>query len=112
MSETPWTKGPWRHDPQNGIMAISGPDNETIVGGCGCCSSPYGVSNDWDDPRNTANARLCAAAPELAEALEMARAFIVNGIEHGYIRLPEDKADPAHNTLPMIEAALNKARGT
>ena len=41
------------------------------------------------------------------EALKAAQRFIRNGIEMGYIRMPDaDTPDPAHKTLPMIEAAL------
>ncbi len=47
------------------------------------------------------------AHDDLVKALRAARQFIGNGIEFGYIRLP-DKPDPALDTLPMIEAALAK----
>ncbi|AUT49245.1 hypothetical protein [Achromobacter sp. AONIH1] len=41
------------------------------------------------------------------EALEAARRFIRNGIEFGYIRMPDaDKPDPAHRTPGMIDAAI------
>lgn len=47
------------------------------------------------------------AADALVEALEHARLFIVNGIDLGFIQMPEaGTPDPAHETLPMIEAAL------
>ena len=59
-------------------------------------------------PEAEANARLIAAAPDLLEACKKARQFIENGVEFGYIRLP-DKPDPALNTLPMIIAAIAKA---
>lgn len=43
----------------------------------------------------------------LVEALEHARLFIRNGIELGYIKMPDaDTPDPAHDTLPKIETAL------
>ena len=67
-----------------------------------------------------ANARLNAspAAPAadagLVEALEHARLFIVNGIDLGFIQMPEaGTPDPAHETLPMIDAALaaHRAKG-
>lgn len=49
----------------------------------------------------------------LLEALENAKQFIENGIELGYIRMPDaDTPDSAHNTLPMINAAIAAARGT
>jgi len=55
-----------------------------------------------------ANARLIAAAPDLLAACKKARQFIENGVEYGYIRLP-DKPDPALETLPLIIVAIAKA---
>ncbi len=43
---------------------------------------------------------------ELERALGLARQFIENGIELGFIRLPETLSDPAHDTLPLIERPL------
>lgn len=44
---------------------------------------------------------------EALAALKAARQFIVNGIEFGYIRMPDaDTPDTAHDTLPTIEAAI------
>lgn len=64
-------------------------------------------SDNW---RN--DARLIAAAPDMFEALRAARQFIANGIELGFIRMPDaDTPDPAHDTLPAIEAAIAKAEG-
>ncbi|WP_241134077.1 hypothetical protein [Achromobacter insuavis] len=41
------------------------------------------------------------------EALEAARQFIGNGIELGYIRMPDaDTPDPAHRTPGLIDAAI------
>jgi hypothetical protein len=45
---------------------------------------------------------------EMLAALKKAREFIVNGVEFGYIRLP-DRGDTALDTLPAIEAAIEKA---
>lgn len=43
----------------------------------------------------------------VAAALESARVFIKNGVELGYIRMPDaDCPDPAHGTLPLIERAM------
>ena len=55
-----------------------------------------------------ANARLIAASVDLLEACKKARQFIENGVEYGYIHLP-DKPDPALDTLPQICAAIDKA---
>ena len=54
------------------------------------------------------------AADAMVEALEHARLFIVNGIDLGFIQMPEaGTPDPAHETLPMIDAALaaHRAQG-
>lgn len=41
------------------------------------------------------------------EALKAARQFIANGIELGFISMPEPETpDPAHDTLPMIDRAI------
>lgn len=57
-------------------------------------------------------ARMMQAAPDLFKALQAARLFISNGIELGYITMPDaDTPDPAHATLPMIDAAIAKATG-
>ena len=43
-------------------------------------------------------------------ALQGARLFIINGVEYGYIVMPDkETVDSAHDTLPMIETALKKA---
>lgn len=44
----------------------------------------------------------------MREALEAAKQFIENGIEMGFITMPDASTpDPAHDTLPLIRAALN-----
>lgn len=43
---------------------------------------------------------------ELEAALKVAQQFINNGIELGFISLPEDGADPAHDTRRIIAQAL------
>ena len=43
------TPGEWKHSPGKdgaSFMSFTGPNGETIVGGCGCCQSPFGVSDD------------------------------------------------------------------
>lgn len=60
-----------------------------------------------------ANARLIEAAPDLLEACNAAQWFIRNGIELGFIRMPDaDCQDPAHMTPGLIDAAIAKATGT
>lgn len=49
---------------------------------------------------------------ELLEVLQKAKEFIENGIELGYIRMPDlDTPDAAHRMLPMINAAIAAAKG-
>jgi hypothetical protein len=53
-----------------------------------------------------------AIDPEVLDALKCARGFIKNGVEFGYIRMPDaDLRDSAHDTLPKIEAAIAKLEG-
>lgn len=47
---------------------------------------------------------------ELLEALRAARIFIGNGIELGYIRMPDrDTPDAAHKTPAIVRSAITKA---
>lgn len=54
--------------------------------------------------------QMMEAAPDLYAACLKAKQFIANGIEFGYIRLP-DEGDSALETLPLILSALAKAEG-
>lgn len=97
------TKGPWKVRENGGIMQAIEAGKDWLIYKCGRDNTPIAEVE--------ANARLIAAAPDLLEALELARLFIRNGIELGYIRMPDaDTPDPAHDTLPKIEAAIAKAR--
>lgn len=60
---------------------------------------------DDDDANAAFIVRAVNNHDELVEALEYAKIFIENGIEFGFIHMP-DKGDPAHDTLPMILAVL------
>ena len=47
------------------------------------------------------------------EALVAARQFIANGIELGFISMPEaETPDPAHDTLPIIDLAIAQLKAT
>jgi hypothetical protein len=48
---------------------------------------------------------------EMLAALKAARQFILNGIEMGFIRLPASDADTANRTVPIIDAAIDRAEG-
>lgn len=54
---------------------------------------------------------ILAALERAAEALKRAEGFIVNGVDFGFIRLPESMDDPAHLTLPAIQSALQSLKG-
>jgi hypothetical protein len=61
--------------------------------------------------RDVANARAEAAEKRVREGIRVARLaqeFIVNGTEHGYIRMPDDANDKANGTLPAIENFLKE----
>lgn len=76
----------------------------------------FGIAYSADQMRDYARAAIAATQvvadqpsdEQIKAALESARRFIRNGIEFGYVHMPEaETPDPAHNTLPMIEAALS-----
>lgn len=51
--------------------------------------------------------QLKARGDELASVVKLAREFVKNGIELGYITMPDDDApDPAHDLLPRMDAVL------
>lgn len=53
-----------------------------------------------------------ASNAELLDALDEAQQFILNGIQYGYINMPDkDCGDSAFETPAKIEAAIQKARG-
>jgi len=61
-------------------------------------ATKFGVSNKLE-PLNL----------ELLEACHSAKRFIENGVELGYIRLPDIDTDPALKTLPMLKQAISNA---
>lgn len=62
--------------------------------------------------RNDANAHLIAAAPDMLDTLRAAREFITNGIEFGYINMPDTALGDTATRLPgLVRAAINKAEG-
>jgi hypothetical protein len=62
------------------------------------------------DAKDAELARLRASNAELLAACQRAKRYIINGIECGYITPPDPETDdPAHETLPAIEAAIKHA---
>lgn len=63
------------------------------------------------DAERECNSMLVKQIAELQKALEAAERFISNGIEFGYITMPDPETqDPAHETLPMIRMALARLK--
>ena len=53
-----------------------------------------------------------AEVPAMVAALRGAKQFIENGIEFGFIRMPDaDTPDAAHDMLPTINAILSRIDG-
>ena len=82
-SQTRHTPGPWRWEPSHHSVVQPNGDN-VLVG-----------------PSYKANARLIAAAPDLLEAAELARATVERLNRHG----------SANGTLDVLSAAIAKATG-
>ena len=86
--------------------------------GHGSFATFVGCLADYADEKNAElRARLAEAESDrdalrraLGEAVYVARKareFIVNGVEYGYIRMPDaDTPDAAHKMLPMIDALV------
>jgi hypothetical protein len=107
MAESKHTPGPW--------VVKSRATTYDVIGYAGMKV----VSTSWHDSiRNPyplkaealANAQLASAAPDMLAALKKAREFITNGVDLGFIRMPDPTTpDSAHDTPPMIDAAIAKA---
>lgn len=65
----------------------------------------HGLRSRLIAARGLSNAR-ADRIETLEGALRVAERFIVNGVELGFIRMPETATDPAHETLPTIRQAL------
>ena len=98
-----WTPGPW-HCHRNSVFWEFGSDERGQLGDV--CASAFSVEG-WA-PVNAeevmeANARLIAAAPELAEALEA----MVERFGHDIFTMPAEDRE----LLTRARAALAKAKG-
>lgn len=70
-----------------------------------CGASVAGKAGAWNTRANIAGAR----ERKLVEALKRADQFIRNGIELGYIRMPDDStSDPAKETPGIVSATLKE----
>ncbi|MCO5159650.1 MAG: hypothetical protein M9939_00820 [Mesorhizobium sp.] len=91
MNEPKWTPGPWR------------------IAGKGTIRAGQGWIADVNWRNRDANARLIAAAPDLAEALMAAKVVI------GMMERPEGMGNEVNAALDArlakIDAALSKAKG-
>ena len=59
------------------------------------------------DDLNAAISRRTHRVRELEGLLRLARQFVTNGVELGYITMPDPETpDAAHDLVPMIDAAL------
>lgn len=101
------TPGPWRSErSKGGLKAKISGENWNYF------AKVWIATNGEVCADGEANARLIVAAPDLLAACESAVEFIRNGIELGYIRMPDkDTPDRAHEMLPTLESVVAKARG-
>lgn len=94
----PWSVGFEKPSLERGIEIprhILGADRKIIV--------TFNAANPRKGEEKRANASLISAAPDLLEALTLARTFMVD-----FEGLPETDA---HNPLRIVDAAIAKARG-
>lgn len=85
---TKHTPGPWSIDPKRALRVVDS-DDQTI----GSFGASDMIRDSWE-----ANARLCAAAPDLLEALEELRGAVID--------LDQDE----EGSVNLCEAAIRKAR--
>ena len=115
------TPGPWTNDAafceNDHPLRIAMPNVRTMPG-----ATIAIAEHNWNDAGYSerriswkeaeTNARAIAEVPAMVAALRGAKQFIENGIEFGFIRMPDaDTPDAAHDTLPTINAILSRIDG-
>lgn len=63
-------------------------------------------ANEMHDLFTQAIAKQQVVFDKMLEALREAKEFISNGIEFGYIQMPDIKTDSANKTLPQVKQAI------
>lgn len=104
---TSHTPGPWRLSLHSGVSANGA---SIYAGKLRVATLPRAADRPYDTKE--ADGHLIASAPDLLAALKCAHMFIRNGIEFGFIRMPDaDCPDPAKETPGIVRAAIAKAEG-
>ena len=111
-TETKFTPGPWEVWSDDEVYAESGGEKLVVVPDSTCGRDVYGADMV---SRNESkhNAHLIAAAPELYEALIVARDYVQAELEMRKRSLAghPQKWEVEERDLALINAALDKARG-
>lgn len=76
----PHTKGDWIWTGKPYEMTIVSDTGEVVIGGCGCCGSPYGPD---DDKEMAANANLIVSSKKLLQSLRETVDYVLANDEHG-----------------------------
>jgi hypothetical protein len=63
----------------------------------------------WQAATLAAQARTAEVVERAVEAMQSAQRFIKNGVEFGYVRMPDvDCPDPAHKTPELLRASITE----
>lgn len=92
-----WENTPGEQEKHSGLIVYPTTDEDLTIAE---------VNDFFDERQGNANAYLIINAPDMYEALKRADRLITNGIEHGYIYMPDDENDPACETLEIIRTVL------